>query len=436
MKPTSIRIIEKLQKASYEAYWAGGCVRDILLGHEPKDYDIVTSAKPDEIEELLEKTKPVGKKFGVIMVIENKHIFEVATFRSDSGYSDGRRPDAVLFTDAKMDALRRDFTINGIFYDPIADKVYDFIRGQEDLDARLIRFIGDPNERILEDNLRIIRAVRFKNQLDFQYHPKTYNSILKNASLIKNVSAERIRNELNKMIEGPNPAQAFDDLSDVEVLEHIIPEMEAMKGVPQPYRYHHEGDVWKHSLKTLEMCDNDAPLTVKWACLLHDVGKPDTFSLKERIRFNGHVTKGKEIADKILKRLKFCKRDREEVKWLIEHHMMMKPLIEMKAEKALKWFLNENFLYLMQLFEADAKGTDPTDLSLYEAIFERYRDLTSKIPRKPKPLLNGKDVMKVLNLDPCEKVGDILEELEDKQLSKEIKTRAEALAWLKSLYKS
>lgn len=433
MKPTSIRIIEKLKKAGHEAYWAGGCVRDILMGNEPKDYDIVTSAKPDEIEELLEKTKPVGKKFGVILVIEGEHAFEVATFRSDSGYSDGRRPDAVLFTDARMDALRRDFTINGMFYDPIADKIYDYVEGQKDLEAGLINFIGNPGERIAEDHLRIIRAVRFKNQLGFQYHPKTYNALIDGAELITKVSAERIRDELNKMIMGPKPAQAFDDLSDVGVLKHIIPEMEEMRGVPQPYQYHHEGDVWKHSLKTLEMCDPDAPRIVKWACLLHDIGKPDTFSLEERIRFNGHVERGKEITDSILRRLKFPRKEREDIKWLIEHHMVMKPLVEMREERAIKWFLKENFLYLMQLFEADAKGTDPTDLSLYEEILERYRKLTAKIPRKPKPLLNGNDVMKILSINAGTKVGEILEQLEEKQLKGEIKTRAEALVWLKSL---
>lgn len=433
MKPTSIKIIEKLKKAGHEAYWAGGCVRDILMGHEPKDYDIVTSAKPDEIEDVLEYTKPVGKEFGVILVIENGHTFEVATFRSDSGYSDGRRPDAVLFSDAKEDAKRRDFTINGMFYDPLKDKVYDFVDGRKDLEARLIRFIGNPHERILEDHLRIIRAVRFKNQFDFQYHPKTYKALLNHASLIEKVSAERVRDELNKMIDGPNPAAAFEDLSDVGVLEHIIPEMENLKGVPQPYKYHHEGDVWDHSLKTLEMCDKDASKDVKWACLLHDIGKPDTFSLEERIRFNGHVKKGKEIADRILRRLKFPAQDREEIKWLIEHHMIMQPLVEMNEGKALKWFLNENFLNLMHLFEADAKGTDPTDMSLYNSILKRYRKLTAKVPRKPEPLLNGNDVMKILDVEPGAKVGEVLDELEEKQLSGEIKTRAEALAWLKSL---
>jgi len=433
MKPTSIKIIEKLRAAGYEAYWAGGCVRDILMGHEPKDYDIVTSAKPDEIEKLLEFTKPVGKEYGVILVIENEKSFEVATFRSDSDYSDGRRPNAVLFTDAKNDALRRDFTINGMFYDPIKDEILDYVGGQKDLEARLIRFIGDPHERINEDHLRILRAVRFKNQFEFQFHPDTYDELKEHAHLAVKVSDERIRDELNKMIEGPHPAAAFEDLSELGILKWILPEMEEMRGVPQPYKYHKEGDVWKHSLKTLEICHEHAARNVKWACLLHDIGKPSTFSVEERIRFNGHTEKGQEIIDKIFKRLKFPRKDTEKVKWLVEHHMIMVPLIEMPDAKARKWFLKEEFLNLMHLFEADVKGTDPSDMSLYYKIYERYRKLMEEMPEKPKTLLSGEDVMKKLKLKPGKRIGEILEELEEKQLAGEIKTRKDALSWLKKL---
>lgn len=435
MKPTSIRIIEKLKKAGYDAYWAGGCVRDILLGHEPKDYDIVTSAKPDEVEKLLEHTKPVGKEFGVILVIEGKHAYEVATFRADKSYTDGRRPDKICFTDAGEDAKRRDFTINGMFYDPLTDEVIDCVGGQKDLDAELIRFIGDPHKRILEDHLRILRAVRFKNQFNFQYHPDTYEALEKHARLANKVSAERVGEELNKMIEGLSPAQAFEDLSEIGILEHIIPEMEAMRGVPQPREFHQEGDVWDHSLRALKECDAHAARSVKWAALLHDIGKPETFQLKERIRYNGHVERGKELVHDIFKRLKYSRRDREEVEWLVEHHMMVVPLLEMTDGQARKWFLKENFLNLMQVFEADAKGIIPTDLSAYEKIMERYRKLMSEMPHKPKPLLDGKKIMRLLDLPPGEKVGEIVDELEEKQLSGELKTKKDALKWLKN-YKS
>lgn len=432
MKPTSIKIIEKLRAAGHEAYWAGGCVRDILLGIEPNDYDIVTSAKPDEIEELLEKTKPVGKEFGVILVIEGDHAFEVATFRSDSGYSDGRRPDAVLFTNAKEDAVRRDFTINGMFYDPIEDKVLDYVGGQKDLDAELIRFIGNPHERILEDHLRILRAVRFKNQFGFQYHPDTYKALKNHAALIENVAAERVQYELNRMIEGANRAQAFEDLSEIGILEHVIPELEALHGVPQPREYHQEGDVWDHSILALKNCDDHASRNVKWAALLHDVGKVDTFKLKERIRYDRHVERSKELVHDIFTRLKFPRRDMEKVEWLVEHHMMMVPLMELPEGKVIKWFLKEDFLNLMQVFEADAKGIIPTDLSLYDKILERYREVVKDIPVKPKPFLTGRDVMKVLQIGPGEMVGKILDEAYEKQLEKEFKTRVKALAWLRA----
>ena len=433
MKPTSIKIIEKLRSAGHEAYWAGGCVRDILLGHEPNDYDIATSAKPEEIEKLLKDTKPIGKEFGVILVIEGGHAFEVATFRSDSGYSDGRRPDAVLFTDAKEDALRRDFTINGMFYDPIEDKILDYVGGQKDIEAQLIRFIGNPHQRILEDHLRILRAVRFKNQLGFQYHPATYKALKNHAALIENVAAERVQYELNRMIEGKNRAQAFEDLSEIGILKHIIPELENLRGVPQPKQYHQEGDVWDHSLRALKECDDDAPRDVKWAILLHDIGKPDTFKLKGRIRYDGHVQRSKEIVHDIFTRLKFPKKDRKEVEWLVEHHMMMVPLLEMPEGKARKWFLKENFLNLMQVFEADAKGIIPTDMSLYNSILKRYREVVKELPSRPKPFLTGKDVMRILQISPGEKVGKVLEEAYEKQLSKEIKNRKEALKWLLSL---
>jgi len=435
MKPTSIKIIEKLKKSGHKAYWAGGCVRDMLMGHEPKDFDIATSAKPDEIEELLDYTKPVGKEFGVILVIENGHSFEVATFRSDSGYSDGRRPDAVYFSKPEEDAFRRDFTINGMFYDPTSDEVFDYIGGQDDIEAKLIRFIGDPHERILEDHLRILRAVRFKNQFNFQYHPDTYNALKKYAKLVTKVSYERIGAEFNKMITGLNPAQAIEDLSELGILEEIIPELEKLRGVPQPLKYHHEGDVWDHSLKTLKECDKHAARNVKWACLLHDIGKAETFDLEERIRFDGHAEKGAEIAGEIFKRLKFSRKDRLEVQWFIAHHMMMVPLIEMNAGRARTWFLKENFLQLMQVFEADAKGITPTDLSLYNQILERYRELMAAMPHMPKPFVTGKDIMKILGLKPGKKVGEIMDQVFHEQLDGKIKTRTQALAFIQKLNK-
>jgi len=434
MLPTSVKIIKQLKKAGHEAYWAGGCVRDILLGIKPKDFDIVTSAKPDEIEDILEHTIPVGKQFGVILAVKNGHNFEVATFRSDSGYSDGRRPDAITFTSAEEDAHRRDFTINGMFYDPIKDKVIDYVGGQKDLDAKLIRFIGDPQKRILEDHLRVLRAVRFKNEYDFQYEPKTYKALVKNAKLVVDkVSNERIGNELNKMIVSTPPSAAFNDMEDTGILKVILPEIQNLKGCAQPHEYHEEGDVWNHTMMAIDSLESTTSLAVRWATLLHDVGKPDTFKLKERIRFDKHVNKSSEIAKKLLNRYRFPRKFIAQVCWLIEHHMMMMPLIEMAEGRKRHWFLHPYFLNLMQLFKADIEGTIPQDFELYDKIYKLYRKSMKAMPKEPKPLLKGQDVMKVLGLKPGERVGKVLEELREKQLAGEIKTKKQATDWLKKL---
>ena len=434
MKPTSIKIIQQLKDAGHQAFWAGGCVRDMLLGIEPKDFDIVTSANPDEIEDLLEKTIPIGKEFGVILAQQDDHDFEVATFRSDSGYSDGRRPDAIEFTNAEEDAKRRDFTINGMFYDPLTDEIHDFIGGQKDLDAKLIRFIGDPEERILEDHLRILRAVRFKNQFGFQYEPKTYDALVKHAALvIENCSNERIADELNKIMMSGGAVEAFEDMEDIGVLKVLLPEIQNMKGCAQPYEYHQEGDVWDHTMLALKSLPETTQLPVRWAVLLHDVGKPDTFELEERIRFDGHVQRGKEIAHDILNRLRFPKRTVEEVKWLVEHHMMMMPLVEMPIGRKRHWFLHPYFLNLMAVFKADALGTIPSDLSLHDKILELYRETLEAMPKEPEPLLTGHEIMETLGLEPGEKVGEVLMQLREKQLAEELTTHEEAVEWLESL---
>jgi tRNA nucleotidyltransferase/poly(A) polymerase len=438
MMPTSVSIIKKLRQAGYEAYWAGGCVRDVLLGVKPKDYDIVTGATPDEIEKVLkkvlEKVVPIGKKYGVIIAVKNGHQFEIATFRSDAGYSDGRRPDAVTFTDAKEDALRRDFTINGMFYDPVRDKILDYVGGQKDLDAKLIRFIGDPHQRILEDHLRILRAIRFRNEFDFQYEPKTYTALHKHSRLvIEKVAKERIAAELNKIMMSPRAANAFEDMEDLGILEIILPEIQKLKGVAQPYEYHHEGDVWTHTMNALKSLSENAPLAVRWAVLLHDVGKPDTFELRERIRFDHHVEFSKAHAKKILGRLRYPRKFIEEVCWLVEHHMMMVPLTTMAEGRKLHWFLHPWFLNLMQVFKADAEGTTPSDLGLYEEIYALYRASTEKMPTAPKPVIEGEEVMKILKIKPGKKVGGILADIREKQLAGEIRNKSEALAYLKKI---
>ena len=437
MQKTAKTIVEKLQNAGYKAYWAGGCVRDEIMGREPKDYDIATSAKPDEIEYLFSNTYDIGKSFGVILVREEDrerkvHEFEVATFRSDSGYSDGRRPDAVLFTSAEEDAKRRDFTINGLFYDPITEEVHDFIGGYSDISQKLIRFIGDPHERILEDHLRILRAIRFKNTLGFGYHPDTYHAIKKHAHLADKVSWERVGDELNKIIASEKAPIAFEDMQDTGVLPHIFPELEECKGIAQPAEYHQEGDVWTHLMDALESLPEDASLLARWAVIFHDIGKPQTFKIAERIRFDHHSEVSAEIAERVMRRLRFGRRAIEHVSWVVKHHFMMKQLLEMPLGRQRRWFLDQRFPDLLLLFYADAAGTTPTDLSLYEQVKEAYEDCLDHFEAQPKPLLSGKDIMDILKLKPGPKIGEVLEEAMHLQLEHKLISREQALAWLQS----
>lgn len=448
MKSTSVEIIEKLKKAGFKAYWAGGCVRDMLLGIEPKDFDIVTSAHPDQIEEILENTIPIGKQFGVILAIKNGHHFEVATFRSDSGYSDGRRPDYVEFTDAENDALRRDFTINALFYDPTEDKLLDFVGGKEDLRDRLIRFIGDPEARIKEDHLRILRAVRFKNTFQMQYHPRTYQAIKTHAKLITKISTDRIRDELNKIIMLPSPGKAFEELFETGVLELIIPELCKLKGLAQPLQYHQEGDVWDHSLRALNsLTDEEASgdplpikpptLALKWATLFHDIGKYQTFKQDgKRIRYDGHCEAGAETAKKILTRLKFSKKMIDRVYWLIEHHMMVVPLFEMPDTRRRHWFFQPGFEELLEVYGADALGIVPTNLDLYHKLKKLYLHEIAKLKLMPKKLIDGSQIMKILNIRQGREVGKILKYIWEKQLDEKFKTKKEILSYLQTLKKS
>lgn len=432
MHKTAVQIVKTLQKAGHKAYFAGGCVRDMLLKKEPKDYDIATSALPDQIEKLFADTYPVGKSFGVLHVLEKGYTFEIATFRSDSGYTDGRRPDAVIFTHPEDDAKRRDFTINGLFYDPLEKEVHDFVGGQDDLTNKLIRFIGEAHQRILEDHLRIIRAVRFRNTLDFGYHPDTYTALRRHAQLANKVSYERLRDELNKIIMAKKAPVAFEDMQDTEILPYVLPELEACKGVAQPMQYHQEGDVWTHLMNALKALPENAGLLVHWAVIFHDIGKPETFKLSDRIRFDRHSEVSAEIAERILRRLRFPRQSIEHITWLVRHHFMMKQLLEMPLGRQRHWFLDPRFGDLLLLFYADAAGATPTDFGLYNAIKEAYEATLKAFPKRPKPLLTGEDVMQSLKLGAGPRVGEILKEAREKQLGHEFSTRKEALAWLRS----
>ncbi len=442
MRPASIEIIKKIKAAGFKAYWAGGCVRDMLLGVEPKDFDIATSAKPQEIKEILKKTIPIGEQFGVVLAEENGHHFEIATFRSDSGYSDGRRPDAVTFTHAEDDAKRRDFTINGMFYDPVEDRVFDFVEGQRDLDAGLVRFIGEPDERILEDHLRILRAIRFKNTLKakngepFQYHPDTFRAVKHHALLIAKVSSERVRDELNKMLISDRAADALEDMEDTGVLEVILPELQALKGVAQPLEYHKEGDVWDHMIGAVRALKPDAPRNLRWAVMLHDIAKPETFKLEERIRYDKHAERSGELARSILKRLKFSSKDIEHVAWLVEHHMSVYNVLDMSIGRRRHWFLHEWFLELLEVNRCDIAGTVPANYETYEKVYALYRADMREMPQRPARLLTGEEIMEVLKIKPGPQIQKILDELHELQLEKKITTKKEAEEWLQSRQKT
>jgi poly(A) polymerase len=432
MKKTSIEIVKQLQDAGFEAYWAGGCVRDLLMGNEPHDYDIVTSAKPDEIEELLEKTIPVGKKFGVILAIVNGHHFEIATFRSDASYTDGRRPDAIYFTDAKEDALRRDFTINGIFYDPISDKILDFVKGREDLKNQIVRFIGNPIERVEEDNLRLLRAIRFKNRLGFEYDDKTFEALRLKAQLIKNVTWERIKDELEKIILLPGRENAFREMDEVGILEYVLPEIIKLKGVKQPEKYHEEGDVFTHTILCLEALPDRVMPELAWATLFHDIGKPDTYKVAERIRFDGHAELGGEIVDDIARRLKFSTNLRENVKWLVKHHMTTGNVLKMTPTHQARFVHHPLFDELVELLRADELGSCPQNLDLYNQLKKISQEQEKLLP-KPRKLLSGKEIIQKFGVKEGPYLGQLLMRIDEAQIEGKVRTKKEALAFIRKI---
>ncbi len=435
MRKMALEIVKELREHGFETYWAGGCVRDLLMRREPKDYDIVTSAKPEEIEEILERTVPVGKKFGVILAIRGEYQFEIATFRSDSGYSDGRRPDAILFSNPKEDAIRRDFTVNGMFYDPVDKKVIDFVEGQKDLKNKTLRFIGDSEKRIQEDHLRILRAIRFKNALKFQYAPGTLEAIKKNVNLINTVSKERVGEELNKILLLPGRENAFTEMEKTGILKEILPELCELKGVRQPEKYHKEGDVFVHTTMALEALPDKVTPEVAWATLLHDVGKPATFKVKGRIRFNGHAEKGAEIVGQIGKRLRLSKNFIENVKWLVERHMTIGDFLKMKPTRMAYWINHPLFDDLLEVHRADALGSKPQDLGLYNRLKKLIKQRDEKLLPEPEILITGKEIMEEFKIPEGPFVGELLEAVRQAQMNEEITTKREAEEFIKSQLK-
>ena len=430
MLKSALKIVEALTQAGHTAYFAGGAVRDQLLDRKINDVDIATSAKPEDVEKLFPKTHPLGREFGVMLIIFKRHAFEVASFRGEENY-DGRRPGNVFFTNAEEDTKRRDFTVNGLFYDPLKKKVLDFVNGQHDLKLKVIRFIGNPDERVREDHLRLLRAVRFRNTLNFEYEPKTAEAVTRHAMLIQQISGERIRDELNKMLENENRGQAIRDLEYFGLLEILVPELTLLKKLPQPTEFHREGDTFTHSLGSLATLPKTASSTVAWATLLHDVGKAETIQKTDHIRYPGHAEKSAKIAGNILKRLCFDNASRAKITWLITNHMTFYDLPKMRPAKRHRFFTHPWFADLAKVCLADVRGTQPVELKWYRNIIKMWRSETQeKLLPAPKPLLSGDEIIRELHIPRGHEIGRLKRILHDARVEGLVKNRTEAIQFL------
>ena len=442
--PAGVRaVLQTLTDAGFEAYLAGGSVRDLLLKRTPKDYDIVTSARPEQVEQLFPKTIAVGREFGILIVQHGRQQYEVATFRGERGFTDRRRPDEVYWTSAEEDALRRDFTINALFYDPIKKLIIDYTTGLLDLENQIVRFVGDPTARITEDHLRILRAVRLKNALDFQYDPGTYRAIRQHAGLVASVSGERVRNELDRIWSDVRRSQGLRELADVGLLQVVLPEVDQLRGLPQPKRYHREGDTFDHTVRAVATLPADAPSFLTWAVLLHDVGKYQTLHYPDesggRLRFDGHAQAGAGLVRQIGVRLHMSRTEMETIAWLVEHHMHLVGLDTMREAKRREYLLDPRFRWLLELHHADAAGTVPRDLTLYAEVKSFYTHYLKRWHREqaggtPRPLLTGHDLQIALKLAPGKRVGELLDEIRAAQLEGTVRTKTAALKLAKKLY--
>jgi poly(A) polymerase len=430
----AISVVRTLRDHGHHAYFVGGCVRDLLLGREPADYDIATDAGPEDVMRIFPETYAVGAQFGVVLVpvpeeqrtSTQSDTIEVATFRSDIGYSDGRHPDEVRFTRSPSeDVQRRDFTINGLLLDPINNQVLDFVGGQKDLEARSIRAIGDPALRFSEDKLRMLRAVRFAARFEYTIEPATFAAIRQLAPQIDQVSRERVRDELTKVLTEGHARRAFELLDQTGLLHEVLPEIEAMKGVEQPPEFHPEGDVFVHTLLMLEKLPQPCPITLAWGVLLHDVGKPPTFRrAPDRIRFDDHVDVGVKMAEAICRRLRFSNDDTEQILALIDNHMRFGHVERMKASTFKKFIRLPRFDEHLELHRLDCESSH-RNLRVYNLVREKMAELSPEAVR-PAPLVTGDDLI-AAGYSPGPRFKEILSAIEDAQLEGRLHSRDEAL---------
>jgi poly(A) polymerase len=430
MELTARDIARRLREAGHAAYFAGGCVRDLLRSQVPKDIDIATDARPEDVQKMFPRTYAVGAHFGVIVVLENDFQFEVATFRSDGAYLDGRRPVEVHFATAKEDAARRDFTINGMFFDPEKDEVIDFVGGRMDLEARVIRAIGDPAQRFAEDRLRMLRAVRFATVLGFEIDAATWDAVVAHAASINDISAERIREELVRIFMSPNRARGWDLLDASGLMRNILPELDTMKGCEQPPQFHPEGDVFKHTRIMLELLPKEASLPLVLSVLFHDIGKPPTSVVdgEGRIRFNGHDRLGAEMTEAVMERLRFSRAEIEATVEAVRQHMVFKDVPNMRVAKLKRFMARPTFEDELELHRVDCASSHGM-MENYEFLQQKKEEFANE-PIIPPPLVRGEDLI-ALGLKPGPRFGEILEEVETRQLEGALKNREEALAWVK-----
>jgi poly(A) polymerase len=440
------QVCRTLRSGGQQAYLVGGCVRDILLAREPADYDVATDATPDRVQQLFPRSLAVGAKFGVVVVLEDDGHpsaraplqVEVATFRCDVGYSDGRHPDTVVFaTSPEEDVQRRDFTINALLLDPETGEILDFVGGRKDLDAGIVRAIGRPSERFTEDKLRMLRAVRFAARFRYAIEASTYLSIVTLAPNIHEVSAERLRDELTKILTEGAARRGFELLDETRLLDELLPEVSRMKGVEQPPQFHPEGDVWTHTLMMIAGLPAGCSPTLAWGVLLHDVGKPPTFTPpsgpNDRIRFDEHPEVGVRIAEEICRRLRFSNDETAQIMALVANHMRFKDVPQMKASTLKRFVRIACFDEHLELHRLDCSSSHG-HLDNYEYV-RRFLAETPPEEVRPPRLVTGADLI-AMGHTPGPPFHAILEAVEEAQLSGKVSTREAALELVQTQFKT
>jgi tRNA nucleotidyltransferase/poly(A) polymerase len=435
MEKTAREITRRLREHDRIAYFAGGSVRDMVRGLPAKDFDIATDATPDVVQKIFPRTFAVGAAFGVVVVVDNGMNFEVATFRADGAYLDHRHPTDVRFSSPEEDAKRRDFTINGMFFDPEKDEVIDFIGGRADIEAKIIRAIGNAGRRFEEDRLRMLRAIRFAVELDYKIDGETWKALIESAASINEISAERIRDEVVKIFLSANRVRGWDLLDESGLMRVVLPELDAMKGCLQPEQFHPEGDVFQHTRLMLEMLPEKVSVPLVLAVLLHDVAKPVTATVDEtgRIRFNEHDRIGATMTESIMERLRFSRAEIDAAVEMVRQHMVFKDVPNMRVAKLKRFMARPTFEEELELHRVDC-GSSHRMMDNYEFLLRKREEFANE-PIIPPPLVRGDDLI-ALGMKPGPKFGEILEAVETRQLEGVLKDRQQALDWVKREYGS